>query len=186
MTILASESFAGTDANPIGGNWTTEGGGSAIRRVSNAARGTINGDCAAYYNAVTPPADQYCKCVIGTSGGDQAAIVRAATNALTGYWAYWNAGGGNVILYTQVNNSTITSSSAAASLVTGDVLECRAVGTTISLMVNGIQKVSYVETSIASGLFGIYINDTSNVPSFTSFEGGDFNSDTALLGQVWS
>ena len=180
MSVLYSETFTGANANPIGGVWTTGSGWAALQRISNLVDGT-SGDSGAYVSTVVPPNDQYSKVTLGaaftTDGGP---FVRAATGAKTHYLLDIAA---SCQLY-RVSAGVYTTIGAAFShtAVIGDVYEIRAVGTTISGWINGVQQRTVSDANIASGRFGIFISGTSL--RFSSFEGGDFTtSGDTLMGQ---
>lgn len=181
MTILASDSGAGSDANPIGGNWTTVSGYNGLRRVSNSIRGTTAGGANVARNtAATWPADHYSKVAIGTlqAGEDGGAAARISSSAQTLY--FFDRNGANVELYKDVSDVyTQLGSSVADTHSAGDVHECRAVGTTISGWKNGVQKISVTDSSISSGNAGIFW--WGNTVPLTNWEGGDFASSATSL-----
>lgn len=187
MTILASESFAGVDANPIGGNWTTITGYSALQRLSNTVQRTT-GNCGAHYNAAQPPDDQYVKMVIGTAGYEGGPAVRISTSATTYYLFDIDQGtsGAGQIYKCIAGVFTLLVGNTTAVPVAGDTVELRVIGTTLSGWLNGVQQCSVDDSSIASGRFGIALPSNSPVIKYSSFEGGDFNDAPPLLGQAWT
>lgn len=180
MSVLASESFVGTNASPIGGNWTSflVGGATAgIDRTSNEAIGHLGGNGGAYFNTVTPPNDQYAKAVVGGStGGYHAAVARIDTASETYYAAFWTGGTGYILKYIAGVQTVLNSTSS--TLATNDVTEIRCIGTTITSWLNGAQLLTATDSAIASGRFGIWLN----AGTYKSFEGGDF-AGAAFLGR---
>lgn len=172
MSILYAETFAGANANPIGGVWTTITGFAALQRVSNALDGST-GDSAAYVSSVTPANDHYASvtmdaAALTTDGGP---IVRAATGAKTHYLL--DIAGTTQIYKVSAGVYTGLGSTFAYTKIAGDVWQLRAVGTTMSAWLNGVQKLSVVDAVIASGRFGVFVAGTSQ--RYSAFEGGDFN-----------
>jgi hypothetical protein len=58
MALPASDNFNRSNANPIGGNWTTVPGLENVQIVSNQLTGTVS-PSVAYWNPDTPNNDQY-------------------------------------------------------------------------------------------------------------------------------
>lgn len=189
MSILYSETFAGASANPIGGVWTTVSGESAMERdvTTSCAGASAASNCGAYTSTV-PPNNQYAKLVYNsaTTQGDGGPIVRAATGAETFYLADFDRGSSFLQLYlSSAGTFTPLGTGAAWSHVNGDVLEIRAIGTTISIWLNGVQKDSVTDSSLTSGRFGMFASGgqlNSGGMHYTSFEGGDFAAATILAG----
>jgi hypothetical protein len=171
MTVLYSESFTGTDANPIGGNWTTITGLAALQRISNCIEGTT-GDAGAYIASATPANDQYAKVTMnGTLTTDGGPVVRATGTAVTHYLLDIS---GTVQIYRVTAGAyAAIGTTYAYSIAAADVWELRAVGTTITGWLNGVQQVSATDANHTSGKFGIFISNTSL--RMTAFEGGDFS-----------
>jgi hypothetical protein len=182
MSVLFSESFTGANANPIGGNWTTNTGLAAIQRISNCSDGTA-GDSGAYVNSVSPPNDQYAKVThngapLTTDGGP---MCRAASGAVTHYLLDF---GGTLQIYL-VNAGVYTAigGSSVKTVSFGDTMQLSCVGTTLTGYWNGVSTVSTTDGTLASGLFGIFVSNVTQ--RYTAFEGGDFISGATpvLMGQ---
>lgn len=185
--ILASESFAGTDANPIGGNWTTITGEGAIQRLSNAAVRSANDslDHSAYYSSGSqPPDDQYCKLVVATIAYDGGPIVRASTSATTYYLLDCDPSSNGMTLYKVVAGAFTSLGQGTVTINNGDTVELRVTGNTLDAYLNGVFKFSANDSVIASGRFGVRSYGNSSPISFSSFEGGDFNVASELVGQA--
>lgn len=162
-----SDDFTRADANPIsnpsssGGTWgaITSTGIKQIKILSNKARGSLNTE--QNLERVSSPTfanDQKAISTIGsiTNYGGVAVRIQGSTDPNC-YFAYVNSGGGQVLIYrgnpagstTQIANITSTWS-------IGDILELRAVGTTITVYKNSSQLGSYTDSTYSSGQPGLY------------------------------
>lgn len=181
MTILASDSGAGSDANPIGGNWATIAGLSAMRRASNSIRGSnASNDNGARWTGVTFPDDQWSAVAVGALGtGTGGPSARIASGATTLYMCD-RAATNQLILYRALNGVwTQLASTTSDTYTEGDVHECRCVGTTISAWRSGVQRLSATDANIASGSAGLGAYLESTV--LTNWQAGDFASGATSL-----
>lgn len=179
MSILDSQTFSGT-ANPIGGRWTTTTGQNAMQSVSGNMTGSTGAAFNGAYNTnVTPPNDQYCKLVYASGSPNGGPCVRVSTSADTYYqFSVESTTVGFIKKHVAGTETSIGTAFLNTTIVAGDVIEVRAVGTTISAWQNGSQCASTTDSSIASGNFGVATFGTAI--GFSSFEGGDFLSGAVL------
>lgn len=184
---LATDDFNRADENPLAGNWTTVGlDVRNLQIVGNSVRSTDTGSrAAAYYNAVTPPNDQWTSikavAVPTDTVGETCASVRASTVDETSYdlcIATFPAGNFVYDLVLRVNGSYTSLAFDNVAFTAGDIFRLEAQGTTIRALKNGVQFVSVIDSTIASGRFGIKITPPANTANaiLDDFQGGDFTS----------
>jgi hypothetical protein len=189
-TVLASESFAGPDQGPIGGNWSKMPGASIFdfKRQSNllqtSSDNLVNWD---YQNSVQFPDDQYAKMVlaqlptnaeygpscrigpVGALSGGYLFLVEGDTSTLDIY--SYTGDGGAGYRYNVLARASWASKGYTPKL--GDVLEIRAVGTSISGWVNGTQMLNASDSTFPSGKCGPWGYSLGGTPpGFSSFEVG--------------
>lgn len=189
--VLASDSFGRADANPIGANWSTISGVPALQIVSNQIEDTTTGGSVTareIYSAISWPNDQYSQCTLvhlnsgSTSYGG--VCVRQSTGADTGYYSIaGSAGDPNVYIARQLAGVHTNLASAAYTFSPGDVLYFSAVGTTLTVKINGVTKVTFTDTNIASGSAGLAVYAGSSVGDsiVDNWSGGSFASVNPLL-----
>lgn len=171
-------------------HWTQISAG--IKSVTGkAVRGDGGGsDGFALYNADTPPTDHYAKLAWGgtannspgTDNDDAGPMVRMDGSA-NGYLFnvepndFGTPPGSNWILFKVVAGAgtPLTSGHTTVALVSGDIIECRAVGNTISGWINGVQITSTTDASFPTNTgYGVHIFSSTQVGTWDNFEGGDF------------
>lgn len=184
MTQLASDNFTRADNASLGTNWTavpTETGFSIASNKAVPFDRLV--DSCQYYNAITWPNDQYSEITVATissPGVDNTGIgclVRASSSADTYYRAWAGGSAGNLYLRKRIAGAGTNLASFALSVTTGDKIRLIASGTTISVQVNGVQKISVTDASIASGNSGIHYSSTDTLAdSISLWTGGDLLS----------
>jgi len=175
-SVVAADNFNRSDANPIGGSWTTVSSKNNLKIVSNQVEAAIAG-AGAYWNANTFSANQYSRVkVADASSSDLAIYVRVKSGQDTSYFV--SAVSGNVNFYKAVSGSyTNLKSSTAMSLSNNDILRLEATGinpTTLSFYQNGILRDSITDSTVelqSTGYPGIYIG--SVLAKFDDWEGGN-------------
>lgn len=181
MTALVQDDGTGTDANPIGGIYTTLTGFAPLRRVSNkfaGANGGSDGDCAAYTSTVMPN-NQYAQVQVDTvGGGDAGPMIRMATGAQSGYFVQ-NSDGANMYVYSISSGSFALVDSDAAAYATGNTIYLEAQGTSIVSKKNGSTINSATDATLSSGRVGM--NMYTQATRFSLFEGGDFSAGASGL-----
>jgi hypothetical protein len=187
---LATDNFTRADGNDLGTAWDVQTGNTRFGIASNrAAPSALGSDCAENNNSATWPNDQYSKATIGslTGGGNGTGsgigvTCRAASGANTMYRAV----GGTTPAGSEVGKSVAGSFTAlfgnATTWAAGDVIEIRAVGTTISLYRNGSLVQSTTDSSIASGRPGVGYSSTVTAGTLSAWEGGDFAAGATFAG----
>lgn len=181
MSVLFTDTFDGTGAD-LGANWTVETGAATWERVSDTAEASdLLSDCCEYVNSVTPPADQYAQLQVTTDNvntdnnfNGAGPAVRMATGALTWY--------GAVVQNTRIKLMEATAGTFAqlgtfsTTWVDGDTLYIEIQSSGIKVKINGVERISLADSSIASGRFGVIYGSTVVSMSSDNFEGGDFAS----------
>lgn len=153
--IDPSDSGAGADANPIGGNWTTAPSLNAIRRTSNTfATNSTSADCVAYWSASAAPNDQFSEVAYATAAdGDAGPAARVSTVAQTLYFITAAFGCFNFLAgaFNQVSAATVTPAN-------GNTVRLTCTGSTIAGSFNGAADYfSVTDTAIATGRWGMFI-----------------------------
>ncbi len=188
MTILATDSFDRADAADLGANWAQQNGLSDHWKiVSNAAKPeTFAADAMSTYTAGSFPADQYSKGIIGVISGnaDQSGggvAVRCSTSAKTWYWLVVNDGGSNnVTIAKTVATSYTLLAQGTSGYVAGDEIELDVQGTSLIALRNGVQVLTAIDASIATGQPDVAYSSSITDFSLLNWEGGDFLSPAQL------
>lgn len=170
-----TDNFNRADANPIGGNWTTVTGQSAMQIVSNQAKGSSTGFNGAYYNAQAFNDSQYVQAKGVTFGtGSWSITCRQSSSANTNYyllvgntsWSFGKtiAGTGSTIGAEQTK--TIADGTVAR-------LDCSGGNpVTLKAFFNGAQEAyTQTDSSISSGSPGVTVYGNSAV--YDDWEGGN-------------
>lgn len=165
--IDPTDDFNRSDETPLGGDWTQLAGGGNVNLVSNRIQPSAFDDCIAYYNAETPPDDQFSELTPITSDGGGPAC-RVSTTQVTLYAI--DAGGDDLIKF--VNGSFSIIDTLAVNPTTNDVLRVIADGSTISANVNEAEQGSATDTSIASGMWGVWLYSGA----FDNWQGGSLDA----------
>lgn len=173
-----TETFTGTNGTTPSG-WTNRGGTIVIQ--GNEGAGTTSfGVNYATYTGQTFGQNQYTKATIKTLGVYTFGVaVRCSGTSYAGYWFHWN-GSGTVTI--REGLITVLQTITGVTLAVNDVIEIRAVGTTISVWKNGTQLgTDQTNATYQIGNAGIYIEHT--VARLDDLETGDLDvvADTADL-----
>ena len=159
MALPATDDFNRADANPIGGNWTTVFGESALKIVSNQCLQSVSGANrnAAYWNADSFNNDQYSKVKIVSLGtlNTVGPLVRVSPSAETFYRVVTST---TTITVSKCIVGSFTNIGATISytFATGDTLKLAVAGTTLEVFVNYVSVGTRTDSDIASGSAGIY------------------------------
>lgn len=172
-TLLASDNFTRANENPLsnGGTWTTFPSQSALQIVSNVAEATnTSGNCGAYWNAVSWPADQISEATIGTASSSSdvlALVVRASTVNQSKYQV--NIGTTLQILSISSTGSATVIKSSSATLSAGDTWTFAVSGYMLMVMKNGIPVLWSADASTlySSGNPGVICFSPSGVGTLT-------------------
>jgi hypothetical protein len=192
MAQIVSDDFTRADAATLGANWTgayfpESGTARDLAIVSNRAASTHNAvPFADYYSGAgwTGGNDQYAELTVQAKPAvsDCGPTVRGSTTHQTFYTCDINnadtaaLGSTMSVEIYAVSAGTFTLIGSTANMVVsaGDVIRVEAQGTTIRGLVNGVQKVSGTNSSLASGKVGI--QNWEGISSFSLFAAGDFSA----------
>jgi hypothetical protein len=98
------------------------------------------------------------------------AAVRLQDSGQSGYAGiyYWNSGSPELILFRRSNGGwTNLGSYASGPLPAGTTLRVMAVGTTVALLEDGVQRIAIGDTTLSGGAPGIMINGTAEADSWS-------------------
>lgn len=199
VTAFASDLFNGTVNTSLlshtadtGGSWT--GHSSLPNSTSNPVKldgvgGLMNPNASAistllYYNAATPTTPDYSvkgKINIKTVVADEQIGVcgRLSTSALTFYVARYNTNVNAVQLYKSIAGTLTLLGSYSATWAAGEThdIELKMVGSTISVLVDGVERISVTDNSITTaGKAGIRMYNTTAATPTTSLHLDEFNA----------
>lgn len=186
MSILATDDFNRADAGSLGAGWTNKRNAFGI--FTNQADITVTADDnITYYSGVSWPNDGYAQAVCAASAlANRSMLVgyriqSGANGQRSGYYGGVdgrNNGNNDLILSVwNVSTPTALGTDAGTVLAANDVIKITCVGTTITLYVNGVQKLQATDSLWSSGLAGMFgCNPVADVGLLDSFEGGDFGA----------
>jgi hypothetical protein len=175
-----SDDFNRTDSTDLGAGWVEVSGDWSI--VSNqlspgAAGGTI------LVRAATAMAtsDNFAQVTIAsTTSASQGLWCRGNSDLTSGY--AWRNNGSNWSLFSVVAGAFTNIGTYSAAAVAGDVAKVQAQGSTIKGFVNGVERVSVVNTAVATGTtVGVRSDSTSGL-KYDSFSAGDIASTVTGTG----
>jgi hypothetical protein len=168
LAASASDDFNRADGS-LGGNWSGFGAG-AMAISSQAAAGTSGSAVTgASWSASSFGGDQFSQVALTStqlSGGQWIAVaVRVQNSGLTGYAGlyFWNNGAPQLVLYKRNSGtwSQLGGAYGVAALAAGTQLQITAAGSTVSLLLNGVQRLSASDSSITGGAPGIMAYGTA-------------------------
>jgi hypothetical protein len=190
----ASDDFNRADGS-LGGNWTPIVDG-ALTISSQVAAGTAAaGTTGDTWSAASFGSDQFSQIETTstqlTGGQWIGAAVRAQNGGLDAYLGmyFWNSGSPVLELFKRSsgNWAQLGSTVTTAALPAGAQLQVKAVGSTVSLLVNGVQKISVTDTSLTGGAPGIMVYGTSQADNWlggaaTTTSGGSYSVGGSISG----
>ena len=160
MALPAQDDFNRSDANPIGGNWTTSPGFAALKISSSAVTGASTGDNAAYWNPESWPNDQWAqaKLTAFTAAEDAGPAVRLATEGSTknGYWFDVGPTGTTCPLFRYLAGTAVNIATLTYTPQVNDVFRIDAAGATVIGFINNVCRVLVADTNLASGAAGLF------------------------------
>ena len=169
----ASDNFNRADG-ALGPNWTAISDG-AMAISSQAVIGTAGATTGDTWTAATFASDQYSQIGVTAtplSGGQWvAAAVRvqaSGQNAYAGLY-YWNFGSPELMLFKRSGGAwaQLGSTYSSGVLAAGTQLEISAVGSTISFLQNGVQRIAVTDSSFTGGAPGIMAFGNSTADNWT-------------------
>lgn len=191
--ILGSDPGTGANANPAGGNWTTNPQYFAIQRASNLLEpaSTTNTTAIAYWNAVTWNSfnDQWGQITASncnSSSNVLSVVLRQSTSAKTHYRVQWAGTVGSSGTYSILKSVAGTGTSLATSSLTvstTDTLGLAINGTNLYFYYNGILLAVATDSSITSGQAGLFLlgdSTSTSDASVSAWSGGNFQNAISL------
>lgn len=112
--------------------------------------------------------------IAATGAVSHGVFCRANTGFTSGY--LWRNDGTSWALFSNVGGSFTSIGSFAGAAVAGDVAKIQAVGSTIKGLVNGIERVSVVNTAVTTGTSVGIRAESTNLLRFDDFTGADVTS----------
>ena len=180
VTCTANTAGSGSDdfnrANgSLGPNWTdASDGGLTItgQQVAGTAANSYSGDIR---TAETYPADQFSQITLTstqlTGGQWIGAAIRMQNGGQNQYLGiyFWNNGSPDLMLFKRnaSNWTQLGTTYNSGPLSAGTTLQVQATGSTISLLQNGVQRISATDTSVATGAPGIMAYGTGKADNWS-------------------
>ena len=166
-----TDNFARADSTDLGGDWVEVTGDWAIisgQLSPGANQGTIIVRAAATVDS----SDHYAQVTISVpASASQGVWCRGNTNISTGY--LWRNDGSTWDLFSVVSNTFTVIGTYAAPVVPGDVAKVQAVGNVIKSFVNGIERVSVVNTAVPTGTYVGLRSDSVSTIRYDAFIAAD-------------
>lgn len=193
MGQIVSDDFNRADG-ALGANWTIRAtsSDSGATIVSNQCKdATASGNAVLWYSGAgwTGGNDQYAEATIialqsGNDFGVCARLSGASIGAANGYLAVINStdaavslGGTIQCSFYKVSAGSFTQigTDFGVTISANDVIRLEVQGTTLRLKVNGVQRGTDTDASIASGNPGLYFAGSSTASIWDAFAAGDFS-----------
>ena len=192
-TVIGSDSFNRANGG-LGTGWTATSDG-AMSIASQQLVGTAGATTGEIRTAESYPSDQFSQVLVSAtplSGGQWvAAAVRMQASGQNGYAGlyYWNFGSPELMLFKRTGGgwAQIGSTYNSGVLAAGTLVQVMAVGSTISVLANGVQRITVTDSTLTGGAPGImaYGNgamDTWSGGSVTSGGGTTYSVGGSVSG----
>jgi hypothetical protein len=173
-----TDDFARPDSSNLGTDWAEVSGDWAIlsgQLSPGSAGGTI------ILRLATPMAtsDHFVQVTIAaTTAASHGVWARGNSNITSGY--LWRTDGTEWTLFAVVGGSFTAIGSYTAAAAPGDVAKLQAVGSTISAYVNGVLRVSVVDTSVTTGTGVGLRGESTSAIRYDTFSAGDVSAGATL------
>jgi hypothetical protein len=174
MSLPATDNFnRADDPSSLGANWTIQSG--TVQIISNqASLQTPNTEV--FWNADAFANDHYSQVLVVVSTANDGCVVRASGTggSRNNYLSYNNSN-----IYKDVGGSYTLLGSGSGSASNGDTIKMTATGTTIAVLINGVQKNSVTDSTFTSGSAGVFgDNAAARVDNWTGDNIGGAVADT--------
>ncbi|HSZ28462.1 MAG TPA: hypothetical protein VK784_01740, partial [Pseudonocardiaceae bacterium] len=188
-TLIGSDSFDRANG-PLGAGWTDDSdGGLSIVSDQVAGNGGNSGDIR---TAESYPSDQFSQLVVGStqlSGGEWIGpAVRMQDNGQSAYvgFYFWNSGSPVLMLFLRHggNWKQLGSTYNSGALAAGTQLQVTAVGSTISLLENGVVRVTATDSNVSGGAPGILASGAATAGAWSGGSVGSGGSAYSVGGTV--
>jgi Putative esterase len=171
----ASDNFNRANGG-LGPNWTAFSDG-ALSIVSDQVMGSSSSDEGDFWSAQSFGSDQFSQITVTStplsSGQWIAAAARVQNGGQNGYFGlyFWNFGSPELMLFKRSGGAwTELGAYSSGALSAGTQVQVLAVGSSISLLQNGVQRVAVTDSSITGGAPGIMASGASTAGNWS---GGD-------------
>jgi hypothetical protein len=189
QTQLDTDNFSGTAATVLhtyNGKWKTI----AFKNDCQIStpNGGVGGDGSADYNdGQTWTNDQWAELVAVNSGSDKAGVmIRMQTgNNAAGYFAGSDQLYGDtkyrLVRFASNTEDALLQTSASKSFTNGDVINLEAVGSTITVRINGVVELQQTDTTYSTGYPGILLTNSGDatLKLLTTWRAGSVTADGA-------
>jgi hypothetical protein len=196
LLTLASDPGTGSNANPIGGNWTplvnNAGSFGTAQRVSNnfEVSSTTHPNAPSWWNPIAWGADQWSQVTAQICNNEYigTAVRQNTSNVATQYQFLWHGtlGSSGTWQVQKYNATTPTTlfNGTAFTLSQNDTVMQVIIGSNLYLYWNGFLVNSVSDSSIASGAPGFDVAALSNVANsaVNNWSGGTFQSNSGSIG----
>lgn len=183
-----TDNFNRANETPIAGNWTTGfSGWASARLLSNTFAGpAADADSAAYYNAFTPQADQFCEVEVGAGNGgdgDGGPCVRMDTASMSCYMLITRNGNWQLYLVNPTFTVVQAFTESGADPAIGDKVLLSIAGSSLRSYVRGGQLAESPTTDATiSAARRIGIGAFPAAQRYDNWRGGD--GDGLLVAHV--
>jgi hypothetical protein len=173
-----SDDFNRPDSTDLGAGWVEVSGDWSI--VSGQlSPGSAGGTIILRVAGAMASNDHYAQVTIAaTTAASHGVWCRGNSNITSGY--LWRNDGTSWNLFSVVGGSFTSIGSYAAAAAPGDVAKLQVVGSTIKGFVNGIERVSVVDTSVATGTSVGIRGESTNAIRYDDFSAGDVTAGATL------
>lgn len=173
-----SDNFNQANSTDLGAGWVEVSGDWTI--VSNQLTPGVTASTVVLRAAtMLASSDHYAQVTIAaTTSVSQGVWCRGNTDITNGY--LWRNNGSNWSLFSVVADSYTSIGSYSAAAVAGDVAKIQAVGSTIKAFVNGVERVSVVNTAVTTGTSVGIRSEANTALRFDNFSAADVSTSTAL------
>lgn len=173
-----TDDFNRANSTDLGANWVEVSGDWSI--VSNQlSPGAAGGTIILRAAGAMASNDNYAQATIAaTTTASQGVWCRGNSNISQGY--LWRNNGSSWDLFSVVGGSFTVIGTYAAAAAPGDVAKVQAVGSTIKGLVNGIERVSVVNTAVTTGTAVGIRADSAGALRFDDFAAGDVTAGATL------
>lgn len=177
MTTFTDD-FNRANSSSLGAGWVEVSGDWSI--VSNQlAPGTSGATIVLRAATAMATSDNYAQVTIAaTTALSQGVWCRGNSDLTSGY--LWRNNGTNWTLFSVAGETFTSIGSFSAAAAPGDVAKIQAVGSTIKGFVNGVQRVSVTDTSVATGTSVGIRSDSTSFIRFDDFAAGDVTAGVTL------
>ena len=183
----ASDDFNRADGG-LGSNWTAVSDG-AMAIASQAVIGTAGANTGDIRTAEAYTSDQYSQIAVTSTqltGGQWIGPgVRLQAKGQSGYVGlyYWNFGSPELMIFKRSGGAwTQLGATSTAPLTAGTQLRLVAVGSAISFLANGVQKVAVTDSTFTGGAPGIMAYGNSQADNWSGANASSGTSTTYSIG----